>query len=541
MVNIGDKKFMSETHPLLAKEWDTERNLPALPESTSAGSNKKFWWICELGHSWEAQALSRKNGTGCPFCSNNRILKGFNDLATTHPVLSMSWNSSRNFPVTPEEVFAGTQRKFWWSCELGHEWQATVGSRKSGTGCPVCANLTILAGFNDLATTHPEVAATWHPKMNHPVSVSSIGAGGRQKYWWLCPQGHEYRSLPRNRSLGRGCPICAGKTVLVGETDFETKYYDIAESWHPTKNLPAVASEVASGSSRKYWWICKLNHEWEAPVSARTTKKSGCPVCSGQSVQIGFNDLLTTDPLVAKTWDVLKNKPHEVNQITRGSTKRRWWICDLGHSWQAAPYTRTNGIGCPFCSGRSVLAGFNDLQTSHPELAKSWHPSKNLPANVTNVSAGTPVKYWWICDLGHEWQTAPAARSKGGTGCPRCANYGFDATRPAFLYFIRHENLKARKIGIMNSESTRLNRFEEKGWVILGKWAFESGGVARDVETALLNWIRRDLNLPAFLDLETMGAQGGHSETFSLDGPGDDQVLATISRQVNLALAHSSS
>ena len=56
-----------------------------------------------------------------------------------------------------------------------------------------------------------------------------------------------------------------------------------------------------------------------------------------------------------------------------------------GHEWQATVNDRSTGYGCPVCSGNTVLAGYNDLATTHPELAKQWHPTKNgnkTPGNV---------------------------------------------------------------------------------------------------------------------------------------------------------------
>ena len=78
-----DKKPLSETHPELAKEaygWD--------PTTVVAGTNKKLDWKCKQGHTWIASGVKRTAGQGCPVCSNRNVLKGFNDMATTHPELA---------------------------------------------------------------------------------------------------------------------------------------------------------------------------------------------------------------------------------------------------------------------------------------------------------------------------------------------------------------------------------------------------------------------------------------------------------------------
>lgn len=49
------------------------------------------------------------------------------------------------------------------------------------------------------------------------------------------------------------------------------------------------------------------------------------------------------------------------------------WQCDKyeDHIWFATPNNvlKTNGTRCPYCSGNKVLKGFNDLWTTHPEIA----------------------------------------------------------------------------------------------------------------------------------------------------------------------------
>ncbi len=87
-----------------------------------------------------ATVKDRVSGNGCPFCSGKRVLKGFNDLATTNPVLAKEWDFVKN-EKTPSEVTAGVSYKAFWKCKTcGYSWQAAVYSRSSGNGCPKCAS-----------------------------------------------------------------------------------------------------------------------------------------------------------------------------------------------------------------------------------------------------------------------------------------------------------------------------------------------------------------------------------------------------------------
>lgn len=50
--------------------------------------------------------------------------------------LLKQWLAEKNAPLTPQDVTSHDRRRVWWRCEKGHEWQATVGARAVGTGCP---------------------------------------------------------------------------------------------------------------------------------------------------------------------------------------------------------------------------------------------------------------------------------------------------------------------------------------------------------------------------------------------------------------------
>ena len=63
---------LAGTRPELAAQWHPTRNGGLKPEMVSAVSGKQVWWRCEVGHEWQAQILSRTQGTGCPHCYRER-------------------------------------------------------------------------------------------------------------------------------------------------------------------------------------------------------------------------------------------------------------------------------------------------------------------------------------------------------------------------------------------------------------------------------------------------------------------------------------
>lgn len=89
------KRMLANVCPELINEW-SQRNLPLTPESVTHGSNKIVWWKGKCGHEWRASIKNRViGGSGCPYCSHNAILEGFNDLASQKPNLNCFYKSSR--------------------------------------------------------------------------------------------------------------------------------------------------------------------------------------------------------------------------------------------------------------------------------------------------------------------------------------------------------------------------------------------------------------------------------------------------------------
>ena len=298
-IQSGKKKSLAEAFPEIAKEWCYEKNGDLTPEMVTYSSHEKVWWQCTYGHKWPANISNRTNfNSGCPYCAGQKVLTGFNDLATIRPDIAAEWHSTKNADLTPEMVTSGSNNKVWWKGTCGHEWEAVVNSRvNQKQGCPFCSGHRILSGFNDLATKYPDIVTEWHPDKNGDLIPEMVAAKSGKKVWWLGKCGHEWETTPANRVIhNSGCPYCAGKKVLLNFNDLATAHPEIASEWHPTKNGKLTPEMVTTGSSKKeIWWKCKYGHEWKSTVANRT-RGNGCPYCAGKKVLPGFNDLMTQNP-----------------------------------------------------------------------------------------------------------------------------------------------------------------------------------------------------------------------------------------------------
>ena len=290
----------------------------------------------------------------------------------------------------------------------------------------------------------PELLAQWHPTLNNGLTPDQITHGSRKKAWWLCEKKHEWEAEIKSRSKGASCPFCARRKVLAGENDLAATHPLLAAQWHPTKNKQLQPQDVVAGNMRKVWWICEKGHEWNATIMVRASNGTGCPVCANRKIVPGVNDLASFYPHLAAQWDTEKNAPLRPDQVSPYSNRRAWWQCEHGHRWQSViSYRSMNGTDCPYCAGRSVMPGFNDLQTIEPEVAKEWHPTLNAALTPDQVTVGSSKRVWWQCADGHAWKARVSSRTgRQRPGCPVCAGKVKSARQRYYAELEKEANLR---------------------------------------------------------------------------------------------------
>ncbi len=269
----------------------------------------------------------------------------------------------------------------------------------------------------------------WKRNSQEEIYPNEISTGSDKYAWWKCHIcGYEENKRCNNRYYGHGCTKCSRKRIGKKVTEnyinkngsFGEQYPILAYEWHKIKNGEITPFDVNKGSSKKVWWQCVNNHEYQAAISHRVNG-TGCPYCAGRKVLVGYNDFETIYPELAKEWDYEKNEKCTPKQITAGSSKKVWWRCDKGHSYNSTVANRVIGQGCSICSGKKVLVGYNDLQSILPEVALDWDTKKNKELLPSQITIGSNKKIWWKCHVcGYEWKQHVYTRQK--CGCPACAN-----------------------------------------------------------------------------------------------------------------------
>lgn len=126
-------------------------------------------------------------------------------------------------------------------------------------------------------------------------------------------------------------------------------------------------------------------------------------------------------PQLAREWHPDKNALTP-DLVRPGSRRLLMWRCAQGHEWEARIQHRTQGIGCPFCSGQRATLE-TSLAVCFPDLAREWHPTKNGSVTPEQVKPRSNLRAWWQClkDPSHPaWPATVDNRTAHGSGCLQC-------------------------------------------------------------------------------------------------------------------------
>ena len=402
---------LATTRPDLAKNWNYEKNGDLKPTDISAGSNRKVWWRCDRGHEWKTMP----NCCGfCPYCINQKVWPGYNDLATVDPMLTKEWNYVKNGKLRPESTLSGSGKKVWWICSnCGHEWRATVVQRVNGSGCPVCANRVVVSGHNDLATVEPKLAEEWNYEKNGNLKPENIIPGSPKKVWWKCKKGHEWQATIESRyHQNVHCPICSSnkrtsipekaigyyleKYGITVEENKRVKGYEL-DIFIPNMSL-AIEYDGRYYHSNKDKDLRKNRLCKKLGIQLIRIREPELPPLKSTSTDIKIKSL-------SHNYSYLNSPISQVLSIIIGNKR---FDIDVDRDYGEI-YTR-------YQKGEDDKS----LARVHSELLKEWDYEKNK-IDPAIVSSGSRYKAWWKCSkCGHEWQTPVYVRTHLGCGCRKC-------------------------------------------------------------------------------------------------------------------------
>ena len=432
----------------LLEEWNNEKNINVTPGTIAPRSNQKVWWKCNRYHEWEACPNHRTNGRGCPECAkglskslheyeilyylsqvDNGVIHSYKDLGFELDIYIPSKNTAIEYD--------------------GIRWHKDK-ENNDKTKNKKCKNHEIVLfrlRENELGMLNDTSIDVIVNKKNYNITLQNLIYELYKTHIDVDVKRDKYNILK-----------------LRDELDFKNSivntHPDLVKEWDFDKNKNININYVSAGCNKKVWWKMPyddprtgkhFDFEWESTIGHRTAGR-GCPylpTCSSPKVYPGFNDLETLYPELAKEWDYEKNGDLLPSMFTSGSNQKVWWKLDydvpedypiealrgkhFNFEWQATISHRTSGENCPYFTGRTLYPGFNDLESTYPNIAKDWNYEKNGDLKPNQVAPKSNQKVWWKLPydvpedypieklrgkhFNFEWQATINSRTSG-IGCP---------------------------------------------------------------------------------------------------------------------------
>ena len=236
------------------------------------------------------------------------------NLLKDNKELMIQWDYDKNKNLDLNKITVGNKSKAWWICPNGHSYEQVIYSKSKGMGCPVCSNKLVLKGYNDIATTNPELLDEWDYDKNliNNITPYDITKGAEKKIWWICSVcGESYECFAYSKKKNTGCPYCSSKIIKKGLNDIFTKNPKLKECWDYKKNIQNGINpyEIGIKSHAKVWWICS-NCKKEFKRSLSKIKDDVlCSKCS-----IDYGSVKRIQSLIKKNGSLIEVYPEIANE-----------------------------------------------------------------------------------------------------------------------------------------------------------------------------------------------------------------------------------
>ena len=459
---ILKKTYVTDREDIML-EWDWELNNKnqIYPNEISGGMKKKIHLICPQKHKYIARVDHRFNNHKCPYCANQKVLKGVNDLKTLCPDIAEEWDYDKNKNLTPNDVVKGSEKKVWWKCKLGHSYMAKIKNRTSGTNCPKC--------FSEYGTSFAEQSICYYLSKQFKVE-NRITIEGKEIDIYL-PElkiGFEYDGKYFHSS-SKSKQQEEEKDKFFAQQ--KIKVYHIKES----NEFKVDGNIIYCIIDRNHLYIEKIMKYIEKILKINSLdvdiQRDRSMIYSRYVLSVKENSFIKSYPHLLEEWDYEKNNGLKPDYFLPKSDKKVWWICSKCKSnYESTVHNRTDGVGCPYCSGKKVNET-NSLKNKYPELAITWDYEKNNDLTPDNISCGSKKKVWWICPKCKK--SFNAAISKRTVAdeyyCPQCMHIRAGK---------KHSSLVANKNGSITKTNPSLAlewNYEKNNGLIPDNFSYGSG------------------------------------------------------------------
>lgn len=328
--------------------------------------------------------------------------------------------------------------KIDWVCDFGHKFNIdpckfTNPNRCRGNlgvfKCPYCSGQKVQAGYNDLATTRPDLANEWDYEKND-FTPQQVTRGSHKDAWWKCKNGHSWKTRISARDYRNGCPYCASVSRTSRPEQllyvYVKKYFPDALNMYSLNGvsldvyIPSV--KIAIEYDGSYWHSNKdtsYKFDFCKDNGIKLYKISGVNTSTPNTYIIDDNNL---------------NIECFPNQLT--VTMQRLFLDAFNIVIDYSDYSNyvTNAINS--YTSNSAL-GVSD------DMSKYWSPLNGY--DIRGIRNDNQPKYW-RCDKGHTFSRRYDVIKRNGLSCPFCKKFGsfrfylLYAENDIFIIYDRLEN-----------------------------------------------------------------------------------------------------
>lgn len=399
--------------PVIAAQWHPDKNGDLQPDHVVAGANKRVWWQCSRGHTWQAYIGTRVGQkTGCPVCCRgHRSAIEVALFAELHELLTplLGPRSVRHHArpegvpqrVTVSDILVTSPSlKVVVEYDGGYWHQPrTEPDRRKSTAIRAAGHGLIRVREDPLEALHSD-DVTVHVSSEITVITTAVVRRMIER-GWLPPAASRILDQYAVRQVRVGALLAEEMLADVAYRDLEEEslavtHPELVAEWDDAANAPLRPRHVNARMSAPVAWICPLGDAYTAAPRERAAGR-GCSVCAGKQVN-SRTSLASCRPDLAKEYAASNEKP--ASKIGIGSHHAVTWVCQVcTHSWKTAVRNRIRaGSGCPACAGKVATAEVN-LSVVYPHIAELWHPTLNGALTPQAVRPKSNKAVWWLCRI----------------------------------------------------------------------------------------------------------------------------------------------
>lgn len=416
----NSENCLATISPVISSQWHPTLNGQLTPYEVTRHSGKVAWWLCDKGHVYD-MVIKEKKTTHCPYCIGKRVCKE-NCLETIKPQIANQWHPEKNSPLTPKDVTAFSNKKIWWICDRGHEFQAPPSNRYNPfSGCKKC-------NFGR-HTSFPEQVILYYvrkvfSKVENRKTICIEGKLVEMDVYlaesrFAIEYDGYYHKKTRKKDIEKNELLSKLKVKLIrvrepnlpNVEDIQTQCFYLKDESNLSE-LEEVIHQILIYISNK--------EGIDFSIPEIDINRDVIEIYNNYLKVFAENNLAMKFPDLTQEWNYEKNLDLRPEFFSPFAHHKVWWVCLNGHEWKTAILNRTfNGNGCPYCA-RQFPSIETCLATVYPELIEKWDKEKNQDLHPTSVMPGSRKKVWWICHKGHSHQMSISKKVANPNSCPYC-------------------------------------------------------------------------------------------------------------------------